>query len=777
MKIRNKILIFSLAITFFVMIVVMADSFYNVDSNIVNNAESKLEAIAAIQENRIISEVENHKLQAALVSSRTSLTDDVVNYNLNHDAKYVALLKTRLLDVMSAAPDFRSIYLLDKYSKVIVGTEDTDPLQKLGGGLLEDAKAERKVFVYETSAARKDLALTSPIIHNGKFEGIVLIITTSDALQKVMSDYSGLGATGETIIAVKNANGDAEYFRPPRFADQSIALITSKERTTVAANIALNKIEGLTKANIDYRDHEVYAVTKYLESTGWGIVVKIDKAEIYQPVYSHAIQLGSIAVLLVIIMLFVSFKLANSIARPIEVLKSNAEVIAQGDLNREVVLHTKDEIGELSKSFSQMMKAIIASRASVDQQVAAQTKTIVESEAYLHDEQKAIINILEDVEEEKENTKREKDRINTILKSIGDAVFVVDRDLKIQLVNQVTAELSGYSEDELVGKKYTDVLRFVFQDGDSKKEIVNDKFVNDAISTGKVQEMSNHTVLVSKDQKRIPVSDSSAPLKNQQGEIIGCVVVFRDVTREYEIDKAKTEFVSLASHQLRTPLSAIGWYSEMLTDGDAGKLNEKQQQYLLEITKGNKRMVELVNSLLNVSRLELGTFVVDPVPTNIVTIAEDCVKELVALLAEKKLKIEEDYDKKIPLINVDPKLTRIIFQNLLSNAVKYTEKGKVSISVSQSDGNVLIKVADTGLGIPRYQQKRMFEKLFRADNVRVSNVEGTGLGLYIVKTVIDNAGGSIRFESKENVGTTFYVKLPLSGMKKKEGSRTLDPTE
>jgi len=777
MKIRNKILIFSLVVTFFVMIIVMADSFYNVDSNITKNAESKLEAIASIQENRINSEVENHKIQAGLVANRTSLTDDVVNYNLTHDSKYVTSLKARALDVKGSASDFKSVYILDHDGKLIVGTAAADILNGLSDAQIASAKIDRQVFVLDSSDPIKDMVLSAPVSRNGNFEGIVIIVTGSDALQSVMTDYSGLGNTGETIIAIKNANGDAEYIRPPRFADQKTALVISKDKTNVAANIALAKVEGLTKATVDYRSHSIYALTRYLDSTGWGVVVKIDKAEVYQPIYSHAIQLGSIAILLILIMLYVSFRLANAIARPLETLRSNADIIAKGDLDRDVIIHSKDEIGELSRSFSQMMKAIIASRASIDQQVMDQTKEIVEKEAYMHDEQKAIINILEDVEEEKENTKREKDRINTILQSIGDAVFVVDQNLKIQLVNQVTIDLSGYGEDELIGKKYTDVLRFIHEDANSKVEVVNDKFVNDAISTGKVQEMSNHTVIVCKDKKRIPVSDSSAPLKNQAGEIIGCVVVFRDVTREYEIDKAKTEFVSLASHQLRTPLSAIGWYSEMLTDGDAGKLNEKQQQYLLEITKGNKRMVELVNSLLNVSRLELGTFVVDPVPTNIVTIAEESVKELVALLDEKKLKIEEDYDKEIPMINLDPKLTRIIFQNLLSNAVKYTPKGKVSISVSRSDGSVLIKVADTGLGIPRHQQKRMFEKLFRADNVRVSNVEGTGLGLYIVKTVIDNVGGSIRFESKENVGTTFYVKLPLTGMKKKEGSRTLDQTE
>lgn len=185
-------------------------------------------------------------------------------------------------------------------------------------------------------------------------------------------------------------------------------------------------------------------------------------------------------------------------------------------------------------------------------------------------------------------------------------------------------------------------------------------------------------------------------------------------------------------------------------------------------------MVELVNALLNVSRLELGTFVVEPEPTDIVEVAKACAKEFKLQISEKKLVLQEKYDPDIPSISADPKLLNIVFGNLLSNAVKYNpDGGSIKLSISKANGRLSIVVADTGYGIPKNQQDKIFSKLFRADNVREKDTEGTGLGLYIVKSIIDHSGGKIWFESKENKGTTFYVTLPLAGMKKKEGTKAL----
>jgi PAS domain S-box-containing protein len=375
-----------------------------------------------------------------------------------------------------------------------------------------------------------------------------------------------------------------------------------------------------------------------------------------------------------------------------------------------------------------------------------------------------------------------------LLGSIGDGVFAVDMDQKIIVFNPVAEALSGYTKAEVIGKHYEETLKFVFED----KGEPNNSFVGIALS-GVKTEMANHTVLITKDKQRVPVSDSAAPVRDSKGNVIGAVIVFRDVTKEREVDRAKTEFVSLASHQLRTPLTAIGWYTEMLLDGDAGKITTAQKKYLKEIADGNARMVELVNALLNVSRIELGTFAVDPEAIDLKELAASVLAELKPVIKTRKQTFTVTTDKALPPLQADPKLTRMILQNLLSNAGKYTpEGGEIHLLIEpgfkakayakrklQQD-SIVISVTDNGYGIPKDQQPKIFEKLFRADNVKEKDTDGTGLGLYIIKSIVDQVGGEIWFtspvnaKSKENPGTTFYVALPLSGMQKKEGSKALE---
>jgi signal transduction histidine kinase len=241
------------------------------------------------------------------------------------------------------------------------------------------------------------------------------------------------------------------------------------------------------------------------------------------------------------------------------------------------------------------------------------------------------------------------------------------------------------------------------------------------------------------------------------------------------LDLAKDEFVSIASHQLRTPLTALKGYAGMLLDGDAGPINDKQREYLTEIKNANDRMINLITALLNVSRVDLGVFIVEPEPVNIVEVVESLLKESEAIINSKKLVVITNFEKDLPSISADINIMRMILQNLLSNALKYTPlKGKISFDIKNDGSNMLISVSDTGYGIPASAQPKIFTKMFRADNARVKDPDGTGLGLYIIKETIKKIGGKIWFKSEENKGSTFYVTIPLEGMKKKEGSKRLE---
>jgi signal transduction histidine kinase len=262
-------------------------------------------------------------------------------------------------------------------------------------------------------------------------------------------------------------------------------------------------------------------------------------------------------------------------------------------------------------------------------------------------------------------------------------------------------------------------------------------------------------------------------------QFYGGMWTFKDVTEEHKVDQMKTEFVSLASHQLRTPLTSIKWYTELLLDKQSGALNDAQGSYLKEIDEATARMVELVNSLLNVSRDELGTFAIEPKVTDLLHVMDVAVKEQEPTFKEKAQNFVFKHPDMIAPISIDEKITHIIIQNLLSNAHKYTpEKGSITLTANvvgtkETNGYVEIMCADTGYGIPKSQQSRIFSKLFRADNVRTLDVEGTGLGLYVMKTVIDAAGCSISFTSEENKGTTFTFRIPLSGMQSRGGGKAL----
>jgi len=292
--------------------------------------------------------------------------------------------------------------------------------------------------------------------------------------------------------------------------------------------------------------------------------------------------------------------------------------------------------------------------------------------------------------------------------------------------------------------------------------------------------------------------DEIAQLANALNELISRLQtgVAQDVSVHRELAQAKTDFVAIASHQLRTPLSIIKWYIDYMLCGDAGELSREQKKFLNEVYKSNERLIDLVNALLDVSRIDLGTFAIEPEPTDIIEKANLALKKFLTEIRVKKIRLEKRFDT-LPLLKFDPRLTAIIFENIISNAVKYTpENGIICLVIKKADPNILIKIFDSGCGIPREVQPKIFTKMFRADNVKRLESTGTGLGLYIVKAIVEKSGGKIWFESpsldllleegqdnddlpidKRNQGTMFSITIPLKGMKKRFGTKKLEPIE
>ena len=365
------------------------------------------------------------------------------------------------------------------------------------------------------------------------------------------------------------------------------------------------------------------------------------------------------------------------------------------------------------------------------------------------------------------------EKLKNITAAMGEGLIVINPDNKIAFFNEAAQVISGIPIAQALNQEYFKVLKFVSESDNNKR---TDDFVKFVFQYNDVKLDSQNVYLLQADGSKTPLAVSAAPLRGQKGEVLGCIVVFRDITQEKEVDKAKTEFVSLASHQLKTPLSAVNWYSEMLTDETAGKLNEQQKDFLREIREGNNRMIKLINGLLNVSRIDMGTLSISPEPVDLKKETDGLLAELQFGIKAKNVKIIKKYDPALSLIDLDLNLIRIVLQNLLSNAIKYSrENGQVIIEIKKlNPKEAYVAVSDDGYGIPKKQQPSIFKKLFRADNVKSMKVEGTGLGLYVAKAVVEAFGGKIDFKSEENKGTTFFFTLPLKGAKKKEGSKGLE---
>ena len=233
-------------------------------------------------------------------------------------------------------------------------------------------------------------------------------------------------------------------------------------------------------------------------------------------------------------------------------------------------------------------------------------------------------------------------------------------------------------------------------------------------------------------------------------------------TKQLSEQKRLTELIPLVSHQLRTPLTAIKWSADLLLNGDLGELNAKQKRHIELISSANEQALNLITELLDVSRLEFKKFYIEPKPIDIRRIITNIIGSFSKLIGDKKLKLETRIDEGVSILNLDPRVLTIVFQNLLDNAIKYSsDGGQIYISLGLNKNNLLISVKDTGCGIPNNDKKFMFSKFFRAENARRSVPGGTGLGLYIVKKILDQVGGRIWFESKEKSGSNFHTSIPI----------------
>lgn len=374
-----------------------------------------------------------------------------------------------------------------------------------------------------------------------------------------------------------------------------------------------------------------------------------------------------------------------------------------------------------------------------------------------------LMRVLEELRSEKDKVEAAQARDEALLTSIGDGVVAIDPQYHVIFINKSALEMLGLKEELLKDKSWFEVVKLV---SDKEEEVpLEQRPMYQALTTGK--RMENNSLSFRKpDGSLLPAAITATPFLIHD-QPMGAILTFKDITKERELDKEKTEFISVASHQLRTPLGSIKWNLEMLNKGYYGELVGEVKKTVAETNEINERLIRLVNALLNVSRIEQGRVQDHPVQTNIRTLIDAILKELEPLAQAKQVQVLLYQDNpQLPILCIDMVRLREVVENIISNAIKYNAVGgKVEIALKLDAEFITIEVHDEGMGIPESDQHRVFSRFFRAENAVKQEPNGTGFGLFVVKSYMEGWGGKVSFKSPrlpDGKGTSFYLQLPVS---------------
>ena len=366
-----------------------------------------------------------------------------------------------------------------------------------------------------------------------------------------------------------------------------------------------------------------------------------------------------------------------------------------------------------------------------------------------------------------------KAKLEAVLEAATQIAIIATDTVGIITVFNAGAELMlGYSAKEMVGKNVT-MLHFMSELETRGQELCQQfgypvegfDVLTGGACRGAYEE--REWTYVRKDGTNLAVSLGVTALQDWQGRMTGFLGVAKDITERRRVEaelksalQMKSDFVSFATHQLRTPLAGIKWLLELAVQGS--EMPEEPRSLVQDAREAADRLIRLVNDLLDASRLEGGKLTLDPKDTDLGELTRSILNEVNHQVETQRHELSVRGAEEIPHVQVDPQLFRQVILNLVSNAVKYTPPvGTIAIEMSQANGSVQWSIRDNGIGIPKTAQARLFEKFFRADNVYKIETEGTGLGLFIVRLIVERSGGNIWCESEEGQGTTFKFQLPV----------------
>ena len=368
---------------------------------------------------------------------------------------------------------------------------------------------------------------------------------------------------------------------------------------------------------------------------------------------------------------------------------------------------------------------------------------------------------------------------DVVINAIDDGVLAISKDGNIELINPSAQQIIGWDQGDALGLNWKSVLKLVTSDGKDVEDLENPI----AQSLSKNQPTHNDKLfLLTSSEKRILVSIVSSPV-GTEGE--GVIVVFRDITKEKAEEREQAEFISTASHEMRTPVASIEGYLGLALNPATAHIDEKARDFITKAHESAQHLGRLFQDLLDISKVEDGRMKNNPKIINVNEFLKDIFDGLATKANEKQLNyifmpdiIDEGKEKSLQPIfyaNIDPDHFREVVSNLIENAIKYTPSGEVVVNVTGDDKQISVSVKDSGIGIPAEDIPHLFQKFYRVDNSDTREIGGTGLGLYLSRRLAEAMSGNLRVESKYKEGSTFYLEIPR--MSSSEAKQRLESAE
>ena len=547
--------------------------------------------------------------------------------------------------------------------------------------------------------------LTNQLVKNGK--------TADRKMNQIITDYNNDAISEIQVIDNKNVIRAVSNLNDK----DRVGQLSSNSDVREVINVGQPKTMVINSKKGNYMV-QIVPLTSGTNIVG-AVYVRASMATVFANLRNISLMFLTATLLAVLVAAVASLFISRAITQPIAELRQQAMQVANGDYSTQVKIYSNDELGQLGSAFNTLSARI---------------------------------------ERSQEQSESERRRLDSVLSHMTDGVIATDRHGNVSIINQMAQDFLNLSADEAINKPISQVLG-LGDDYTSQDLISSQSDMQVTVNKGTPDEMILHA--------------SFTLIKRVTGFVSGAVCVLHDVTEQIKNEDEQRQFVSNVSHELRTPLTSVRAYIEALSEG-AWKDPEIAPKFLQVTQEETERMIRMVNDRLVLSRMDRGTTKPDLEWVNFTDFVSHLLNRFDMIVEhdkkdpktnEKKYEIKRELGNQALWIEIDTDQMMRVIDNIMNNAIKYSpDGGTITVRLKQNQNWVLLSISDQGLGIPRKDLGKIFDRFYRADKARSRAQGGTGLGLAIAKEIVTAHGGRIWADSREGHGSTFYISLPYEPM-------------